>query len=112
MAQNIREELFTLDVKRTIYLIQVLSVHIEWFKQGIKGEHPLKTALSNVANSHKRLLLEISTMCSRKTWDLAQKELKEDYVKDLSLLLDELADIEDLTGIIEAIQKSKELWHQ
>lgn len=101
------DEMFVSDIKRTLYLIKILSYHIEWFKAGINAEHTLKTVLNNTSNSHKRLLLEMSTLADRKSWEMGMAELNEDYVKDLGILLDELQNVPDLSGIIEAIQKSK-----
>ena len=101
------DEMFVSDIKRTLYLIKILNYHMEWFKAGINAEHTLKTVLNNTMNSHRRLLLEMSMLADRKSWDMGMAELNEDYVKDLGLLLDELQAVPDLSGIIEAIQKSK-----
>lgn len=102
------DALFVNDIKRTLYLIKILSYHIEWFKAGVGTSSSLKNSLNNVTNSHRRLLLEMSMLASREAWDSGMAELNEDYVRDLGLLLDELQSIPDLTGIIEAIQKSKQ----
>lgn len=104
------DKYFAQDLRRMLYLIQIMNYQIDWMKEGIKHSPSLKVAMQNFKNSNNRLLLELRCMCKNDSWELVKKDLSEEFVHDLAILMDECFEVADLGGIIKAIQTVKEQW--
>lgn len=104
------DKYFALDLRRTLYFAQIMQHQCDWTKAGTTHSG-IRTALNNVVNANKRLLLEVATVAKDpETYATIKQDLSEDYVHDLAILIDELFEVKDLSGIITAIQNVKKQW--
>lgn len=103
-----RRRQFQTDIRRTEYIRQTYNSNLQWMFDSEECPRRLKSPIQNVLNANRRLHLLILDHYRDEQIKEIQDELTSEYLKDLGLLLDELQNIPDLTGIIEAIQKSKQ----
>ncbi len=108
--KKIGDKYFALDLRRTLYFAQMMNMQCEWTKE-FSNHRELKITLNNVINANKRLLLVVSSIAKNpETYAAIKQDLTDEYAKDLALLIDELFEVADLSGIIKAVQTVKEQW--
>ena len=102
-----RRKEFQKDIRRSEHTRQIYDTNLKWLLLSTECPTRLKDAIKNCLNANRRLHVLILDHYKNQQVKEIHEELSSEYLKDLNLILDEFSTIPDLSGIIEAIQKSK-----
>lgn len=98
---------FALELKRVLYVSQMLSTYSEWLQMDKVTPSWLKTDIQNLRNSIRRMLADIQQTSTPEQWELIRADLDSDQLADLSELIDVCSNVKNISAITEIIKESK-----
>lgn len=107
MSNETKVKNFTLDLRRVLYLQQILRYSLEGLKQNELCPSFLKNEANTVMNATRRLR---DVMSDRTTVDnrrIVMDDLNNDRLHDIALHIDAIADIANIDRITEIINEHK-----
>ncbi len=106
MSDDAKIKSFVVDIRRTLYLSKLFLYNLDWMKSSELCPTYMKGDISNITNSIHRLLNDM--MCKDpQRWEKVKIDLSKDKLYDLLLLIDCMADIDNIAEITEVIQSCK-----
>jgi hypothetical protein len=102
---DLKVKIFASDLRRVLYLQQLLTMSLEDLKMQEITPSILKVDCNNQLAAIRRFRLD----CDRgvKTKSIIDADLGKEQLKDISILLDEVSDIEDIEQITQVIREAK-----
>ena len=107
MTQELKQKQFVQDLRRVLYLMQILKYNLEWLKMGDICPPLVKNGANGVFNSINHLMTNMRHVSSHQTWAAVQTDLNRDEVHDISLLLETVAGVKNVAEIVEIINNCK-----
>lgn len=94
-------------LRRTLILMRLMKYNMDHIRHEsyLPGEY--KQRCAGFVNSINMFLGFQKSKAKTATWNEINADLEHDRLHDISLLIDEVADIKDITPIIEAIREGK-----
>lgn len=98
---------FTLSFRRVLYVATILKYNLEWLKRDELCPSHVKVDISNIENSLRRMMSNIRDRSGPQTWEIVKNDLGGDQLHDISLLLDAVANVENVGEITKVINEHK-----
>jgi len=100
------EQMFIADLRRVLYLSQVYRDALKFMRDGeLCKVTRLHIPINNVLSAIQRLFLEMRAKTTPETFDAVMRELNSDELKDISLLIDFAASINNVGEVVEVLQE-------
>lgn len=107
MTQEQRHRHFAQLLRIVLFDFQKLQYNMAALKEYVQGAPHIKNGINNINNSINRLVGDCRARTGPDNWALVYQDLSSDKVHDLNLLDEEMMDITDISGILDAIRKVK-----
>lgn len=98
------EKCFVDDLRRSLYLMQIMKYTLTDFKQSSVMPTFMKVDCNNMLNSIARFFADCRDK-NPKTWDLVQQDLSREQLHDISLLLDFASNISNVGTLVEVLNE-------
>ena len=108
MAQDRKVKEFTLHLRRQLYLMQLLQYTNSCITEMSITPTFLKVGTNNLNNSIKRIISDLKVKGDKGAWNAINEDLNKDQLHDISLLIDEVANVENVEVILNAVRVVKE----
>jgi len=95
------------DLRAILALMQLVQYRIEGIKTNPLVPSLIKNDLNTVLNAHNRFIRTVAGYDKSGTWLKIKAEMTSEKVHDLSLLIDESMNVENLGEVVEVIKSSK-----
>ncbi len=102
-----KDETLIIDLRRMLYLFKIVDMNLDFLKSSEIFHTKYKANINNLINSINRFRSDLKLLASAKAWGEADTELNGEQVKDICVLMDILASLNDVAPVIEAIELSK-----
>lgn len=103
-----RIKLYATDLRRVLYFAQLYSYALEWLMQSEAGiSSGMKTNAGNIRNAMKRFSDSVRLMGTPEHWEAINQDLNNDRLHDIALLLEEVANVQNVDEIVEIIHSTK-----
>jgi hypothetical protein len=104
---TIKAIVFAKSLRRTLYRMQQLQVDIEDLLLSEGTTHAMSVGLKDTAVGIRKFIRDTARPLSTETWDAIYGDITADRLHDLGLLMDVVADAENLEEITEEIKRIK-----
>lgn len=101
-------ELFTLDLRRILYLQEILMYSLDAMKSNPVTPPWLKYACNNNVNSMKHIKSELARRGSADSWQEIYEDISDDRLHDIALHIDFIAPVKNIAQITAIMQSSVE----
>lgn len=107
MPTTLKIKSFAADLRRVLYVSQMLRTYVEWMRMDKNCPSWMKADLNNLTNSINRLHSDIHATAAPEHWEVIKSHLTSEQVNDLALLLDTCYDIVNISEITELIKDAR-----
>ena len=98
---------FTLHLRRQLYLMKLLQYTNGCITEMSITPTFVKVGTGNLNNSIKRIMSDLQIKGDKGAWEAINEDLNKDQLHDISLLIDEVSNIDNVDAILEAVRVVK-----
>lgn len=98
---------FALTLRRILYLAVLFDYNVQELRDIPITPSHMKVELNNIFNSLNRFIKSCKFRTTVEVWEQINQDVSKDQLHDIAILIDEVSDVTDITGIIDAIRKVK-----
>ena len=98
---------FTTNLRRVLYLMQVLGYEMQSLKSQKVTPHFMKDGVTRVGNAVGKMLSDCMYQADAATWDAVKSDLTSEQLHDISRLLEWSAGVKNIGTVVDALMEIK-----